>query len=539
MISVVIIEDEYLIRERIKKCIDWTALGFEIIGEACNGDEAMNLVEKLLPDIAIVDINMPFMNGLEFSKAVNDKKMGIKIVILTGYSNFDYAREALKAGAVDYLLKPVDEIEITRIMTVLKSKIELEKSLADNFEKLKIKSQIENNAEKDKFMQSVFDIEFTKTNGVDTAKFKTYFPELDEKHLLVVIIGIDNISGIITEKNDYDVWMFAVKNIIEEYFGQTENCCVTYDFKGRIAIVLNIGFDKDIKSMESFISICRNAQNSIIRFLGFSVSIGIGGEYNLYENICFSYKEAVSALKNKIILGNNSIIEFSSLNVMESRNTDFQFRKNILISLRMGDIHKIQEIIHEYIELVEFKKMNVESIYIIIFEFNLAIQEFINEKKVNLAEYDIEMKELINPWDLIERSESLQELDEWLCNKAYKVLEMCTGLKISVNTALIDEITRFINSNYMNFNLNLDMLARNVFMNPSYISSSYKKDTGISLTEKITEVRMIKAKEILDAGNTALDTVANLVGYNDPYYFSKCFKKYFGVSVSKYIHRFH
>lgn len=125
MIRVMVIDDEPTARKLLISSVDWNGLGMEIAGEASNGIEAINVIDDLEPDIAFVDISMPFMNGIDFSKIAVQRYPNLKIIILSAFDDFEYARECIKLPVVDYLLKPIDEEEIEKALKDAKKEIEL------------------------------------------------------------------------------------------------------------------------------------------------------------------------------------------------------------------------------------------------------------------------------------------------------------------------------------------------------------------------------------------------------------------------------
>lgn len=135
--KIVIVDDEYLIRNLIRNCIDWDSLGIEIIGEASNAHECLNLMEKSKPDIVLTDINMPLTNGLDMSKHLLDKYPDVKVIVITGYSEFEYAKRSIRLGISDFLLKPIDDEELKDVVLRLKEKIEKEKAEINEVKNIK------------------------------------------------------------------------------------------------------------------------------------------------------------------------------------------------------------------------------------------------------------------------------------------------------------------------------------------------------------------------------------------------------------------
>jgi len=145
IIKVMIIDDEYLIRNLIKNCIDWNEIGIDIIAEASNAVEGLNLINKNKPDIILTDINMPITNGLDMSKGILERYPDIKVIVITGYDEFEYAKRSIKIGISDFILKPIDEEELKNSVLKLKKEILAEHLKKKEYNNIKEKMVTFNN----------------------------------------------------------------------------------------------------------------------------------------------------------------------------------------------------------------------------------------------------------------------------------------------------------------------------------------------------------------------------------------------------------
>lgn len=137
ILKVIIVDDEYLIRNLIKMKIDWEEVGMEVVGEAANAEQALELVDNLNPDIIFTDICMPSMDGIEFSKLVIERYSHIKIIIVTGYDDFEYARSSVRLGISDFILKPINSDELMQSLSKLRSIINSERNHEKEYNQLK------------------------------------------------------------------------------------------------------------------------------------------------------------------------------------------------------------------------------------------------------------------------------------------------------------------------------------------------------------------------------------------------------------------
>ncbi len=164
LLKVLIVDDEHLVRNLLRNCINWNEIGYEVVGEASNAHEALDLVEQLRPDVIFTDIYMPFMDGLEFGKIVFEKYPTIKIIVLTGYEEFEYAKKSVKIGIADFLLKPINDDEIRKVALNIKSKIESERNQRNEYDR--IKNQLEENLPylKEKLLNSIIQNTYDANN---------------------------------------------------------------------------------------------------------------------------------------------------------------------------------------------------------------------------------------------------------------------------------------------------------------------------------------------------------------------------------------
>lgn len=532
MIKVILVDDEFLVRVRLRACVDWNELGFEIAGEAENGEDALALVEEVHPKLAIVDINMPFINGLDFAKIVRERYPDLKVVILTGYSSFDYARGALQAGVVNYLLKPVIQDELKKILLELKEQIIQDSQLRENIENLKVNSRERITLLKQRYILSILEgtaLDFSD-DGIE--KFKLFCPRLLNSDLVAVVISIDGlISGNVYE-NDRELWRFAVSNIFSEIF-ESENCFeISYDQNGQIVLVVNTINVENDNSIVDYISLCEIAKSLVKEYLHFTVTIGVGKVHNGISEICSSYKEAQIAIKNKLILGNNRIITYSSIEPNRGVvSGDMNFRNNMLINLRLVNAKEVMGELHRIFGAIVEKGLLIENLYMILSELLLTVKNFAKENEINMSELtdeDINISELINS------KETLTEVEDYFKGILNNIIRVYSNRRYMGHTRVVDKVKGYIDLNYSNRDLSLENIASNMSINASHLSNIFKKESGLSITEYLTECRMKYAKELIDKGDKKLFEIAELVGFNDPYYFSKCFKKAFGVSASKY-----
>lgn len=218
MLKIMIVDDEFYFREALKVSLPWNELGFMICGEAKNGKEALEKLEDLKPDIILVDINMPIMDGLEFVQEIRETGSGCKIIILTGHSEFLYAKQAVQLGVYNYILKPVNEKELTETLFKIKKAIHREKSIRIEIDRLKQQVKESIPLLKDKFLNELIQGSLIP-NKKDLEKRMEYLGiNLCSEYYRVATIEINHENYKQWNDEDKQLWKFAVSNIACEIF---------------------------------------------------------------------------------------------------------------------------------------------------------------------------------------------------------------------------------------------------------------------------------------------------------------------------------
>ena len=536
MLKVMIIDDEFYFREALKVSIPWNELGFHICAEAKNGKDALEKAVKLNPDIMIVDINMPIMDGLEFVRNVNEKGIGSKIIILTGHSEFNYARQAVQLGVNNYILKPVDDDEL--IKSLIETKEIIEKEASIKIEADRLRQQLKDSLPllKDKLLNELLQGGFIRGKHETMKKMEYLNVNICSKYYQVVTIEMEYEESSGWNNEDKQLWKFAVSNISGEVLAEQYVFDMCYDTEDRICIILGTE-EMDHKSdisplLHNRLELIRNV---VQKHLGFTVSIGVGNIKNGLFDIHASYKESIVALKNKLTVGKNKIIPYSTVSdsIIKGNLFTGEHRSQLLMNLRTADEREVQRLIRQI--FIEMRSDNIhhEILFVVCIELVAVCLEYIVEAGLSLK--DILPGNSLNIIEQLQSKGSIDEMESWIEEIYRHTMELSKRNRSSKVSKLIDEVKKYIGDNYTNDDLNIDEIARKLFVNYAHLCFIFKRDTGVTINEYLTELRIKKAKELFDRGNTLVLDVASKVGYADANYFGKCFKKFYGLAPSKYI----
>jgi two-component system response regulator YesN len=527
LLKVLIVDDEYLVRNLLKHCIDWNEIGYEVIGEASNAHEALDMVDSFKPDVIFTDIYMPFMDGLEFGKAVFERYPNIKIVVLTGYEEFEYAKKSVKIGIADFLLKPINDDEIRKTAINLKYKIESEKNYHQEYER--IKKQLEDALPylKEKFLNQI--LSGSIEQGEIEAQAEYFSINLNYEHNIVAVIEVTstNSENSIINEEERLLLNFKAYNLVAKFFREDPYVTVFRDNSQNI-VILNC--DKKLDFSECLESI----RSMIINTLKCNVSIGEGKAYSSVDKIRNSYNEALYALKYKIIAGKNQVISYDEINFSDSNKTRLHNDNfdTLAFYLKAGLYSKAKE----YIEKA-FSDYNSEGMLRI--ETYRALASHIISVVLNvITEIDISISDIFSgakqPFEQIFKIDTLPEIRSYLINITEKTVKTIRDTQAKKVNHVIEQIREYINQNQSDPDITLSNTAKKFYMNMSYLSRIFKKETGYTFVEYLTRVRMEKAMKLLKETDLKAYQVAEKVGIVNPHYFGLCFKKWTGVSINDF-----
>lgn len=536
MLKIMIIDDEFYFREALKVSVPWKELGFEICGEAKNGKDALEKVADLNPDIMIVDINMPIIDGLEFIQSVKEKGIESKFIILTGHSEFNYAKQAVQLGVNNYILKPVNEEELISSLFEIKEIIKRETSIKFEFEGLKQQVRDSLPLLKDKLLNELLQGSLIPKENETLKKMEYLKININSDYFLVITIELDCGDDTSWDNEEKQLWKYAVSNITSEILDEKFIFDICYDIDDRICII--VGMD-GTQNKSDFLTLleCRLelVRTAVCKHLDFTITVGVGSEKAELFDIPVSYRESIIALKHKLTLGKNRIILYSLVAESGIKGTVFsgEYRSQLLMNIRTADEEEVNKLISQVFMRVRGENVHHQILFVVCIEMVAVCMEAMVEMGLRIE--DVITKGSFNIVEEIQSKKSIAEMETWIKEIFMHTLETIKRNKISKASRLIEEVKKYISRNYQKSELSIDEIARNLFVNYAHLCFIFKRDAGVTINEYLTEFRIRKAKELFDSGNTLILDVASKVGYADASYFGKCFKKYYGLAPSKFI----
>lgn len=532
MYKLMMIDDEEEVRQGIIQKIEWEKYGFEIIGEAENGREALDLIEKSIPDVVITDIKMPIMDGLELSSILKESFPVIKVVLLTGFDEFKYAQQAINYGIVEYVLKPVLPKDMVTLLQKLKEKIDKETTQKEGIKELKEHYAKSIPIMRDKFLTSLITSKLRKDEI--EKKISTYNLNLRGNGFAIASICIDQSS--IKEKNffedDIELIKFAVMNISEEIIKKHSLGEVFFHINCLVVITRFEKLDKENIYKRTFL-VLEEIRQSVEKFLGFTVTIGMGNICCELNKLDDSFKSALSALDYRLVIGNNKVIYIDDLEPQFADGIVFDENKEKVLttSIKFGTESEITDAIELLFKDLCDIKTSFKDYQVYLIEILAAIVKI--SKNLQL-----EMKDVLglnyNLFVEIYQFGTIEEVKDWIKSICIKLMQDISYKRQDYSKLLLDKAKEYINNNYSDEDIGLNKVSNYLHISPSYLCMIFKKEMGDTFLNYLIRVRVEVAKDLLGSTNLKTSEIAEKIGYADPNYFSYFFKRNIGLSPREY-----
>lgn len=486
MYKVFIVDDEPIIREGLKKIINWDGCGFKIVGEAGDGLEAFEKISKLKPDLCIIDIKMPEIDGLELISKIKEIKNDTKILILTGYPEFDYAQRAIDLGVEGYILKPVDPEILLDKLNKLYIQLEKEKILLENskeriLEKL-LKGYLELNDEE---VNRIFNL------------------NLPWKSYQVILIYSEK------ERDCY--------RIFKELLRFFSFCFIV---EGRVGVVI----EDFVKERRKLLTLKNFLKNKFEDYFIFSV----GNKVSSIKQINCSYKTALSLLQKRFLYENKGFLISSERSCLSNLKGSFDFKDKIIKAIESFDFIALDVLLEEKMRLHIANEDEEHEIKLSYFDLYINVITSLSFQYSKFKDFSEKyLKKRI--FDEFYNKKTLLDLHNYIKDLFLDVFKDFSEI---VGSSPFWKIAEYIEANYYK-DLKLKNIAREFGYNPCYLGKIFKKYTGEKFNTFLDKVRICKAKDLLISGMKVVD-VAEKVGYKDLDYFVYKFKKYTGKSPQSF-----
>lgn len=539
MLKIFLAEDEVIVRETIKRMIPWEDLGFELVGEAADGEMALPLLLRQKPDLLITDIKMPFMDGLTLAKVAKKEIPGLKVVILSGYDDFNYAKQAINIGVEDYLLKPITKNALIERLTEIRSRYEHEKTQKEYYEKFHREMQAyEKNSSRDFFEALV-------SGSMDMMEIYRRSEKLgldivaEAYNVLIFTMNCEeDFSG---QREGYSEWEAESLELLEEFFSENTSAmlfrCNIFSYgvliKGQketieentrscVSEIQRI-FDRKEQKRQWFVAAGEPVERlSQIQKSYYSASRAFSQRYLYDENILY-YDEMASMEKKNVTEDDSTYLQKVDVNALNPAILQ-KFLSN-------GLLEETEKFVKDY-----FYAIGQEPLESLVFRnyvtlnVRFSVMSFLKEIGCDTRTLEQEDTEDV----LSESSKSLENAiayAEKIISQAIALRDQNSGNK---NRSILKTAVDFIDSHYMEEDMSLNKAANAANVSANHFSALFSQNMGQTFIEYLTNLRMNKAKEYLRCTSMRSSEIAGEIGYKDAHYFSYLFKKTQGMTPSDY-----
>ena len=513
--KVFFVEDEIITREGIRDNVDWQASGFEFCGEAADGEMALPLLRTTQPDVLITDIKMPFMDGLQLSKIVRERMPWVKIIILSGHDEFEYAQKAISLGVTDYLLKPVTVQKLQNTLKKLSVQLDQERREQDNLKKLQEQVQENQATLRERLLFKLVVGAISPTDAIEKGQILGL--DLIARYYLVVILKIA--LGDRTEQYDHDEYQ-QVQLVLIELVEKNPDVFVLKRDWGDLILIMK---GSTAEYLEEERDLLLDEIKREVAKTRYQLTIGVGASKKRVADICQSFVDALVNIQNPVSenkAGANQAVERAELLKVDKLAVENY--------LRYGSKDGFDEFFNAYLQPLSETALKSTLIKNYIFvDVILATAKLVNELD---GEVDKIIPELNSIETILSNVKSVEQLRE----QAYKILSIALAYRDSRPNGqyknLIHQAKEYLELHYTNPDLSLNEVAAQANLSASHFSVVFSQETGQTFKEHLTEIRINKAKELLRMTSLRSADIAYQVGYNDPHYFSSVFKKNTGLS---------
>jgi two-component system response regulator YesN len=525
MLKVFLVEDEIVVREGIKNNINWQEHGFHFCGEASDGELAYPMIQKTKPDVVLTDIRMPFMDGLELSRLIKRDMPWVKIIILSGYGEFEYAKEAINIGVTEYLLKPISSAELIKSMKSVKDNLLKEQEEKANLEKFQRDMKEYEVEERRRLFQDMVGGNLSLANILERGNDLNL--ELSALSYNIVLFKMNG-----PKQSGYEAASFTEAAQELEVLLESKKNVIKFDcfIEGIALLFKGSSIEETLKIQEHYINEIKKIMNSKKNLSYFG---GIGMPVRRLGELPNSFQEASRAFAYRYILDISEILDSAAISGdriaiaqpagLDMGNVIQLDKKKVEGFLKSGNKEDISYFVEEYLKSIGnanrnsllFRQYMVMDMYYIVAGFSEELG------------YGTEVIE--EPFQDI--SQMTMQISSFEFTKRYieKIFNQAVDLREESSSKHLNDITNkakiFINENYQKDELSLNLVANSVYISPNHFSAVFSQKTGNTFIKYLTDLRMSKAKELLKCTDMRTSDIGYAIGYKDPHYFSYLFKK--------------
>ncbi len=527
MFSVVLIDDEPIIRQGLRSMVKWEELDCEVCGEAEDGAEGVELIREWQPDIIITDIRMREMDGLSMIREIRELVPHAKIIILSGYRDFEYARDALQLGAFDFMLKPSNIHEIHETLGRAVEELRQEGNAVEELDRLRALYEENLPAIRTKLLYDVI-------CGMQMEDLQRE----EQRCMLVLTQYVAVAVEVDGEPDDEHADSRLYQLGISELFSDAFSDCQVYDVPltaERIAFVVCICQEE--VDYEAVILSCARFQDRVEHCFGITVSLGISTVGSGLTSLHEKWQECQSALEHKLYVGARAMVCYKDLMPilpLEDFSVLETYRAAMLEGVRLGDVAHVRETLESVFaylgQLDSDIGPHIRNFYWQTIHSVNAIRRSVIQTETGVPSGAEQLESL---YDMIHACSSVADLNDVLMQVVLHEVDRIHQFNHKNISQKVQSILDYVDAHYQEV-ITLGDIGNCIYTSTYYASRIFKQEMGKTFTDYLNEYRIARAKEFLQDVRYKVYEVADLVGIPDPHYFSKLFRKYTGKTPMEF-----
>ncbi len=510
MHKAVLVDDEYFDLEGLKQLIPWQEMSIEVVCTARSSFAALDFIENHPIDLLITDIKMPIMSGLELAQKVLEKKPRIKVVFISGYEDFQYARQAIALNASGYVLKPVDDAELIELLKTVVLQMDLGSKRQTSQANLAILQMLEGTHDQDKIADLPEEFGFDFSSGAYAAAMI----EVDDAAGKLPAMGREQ-RGIELQQ----VVLAVTEWIRDRGIGYS---CKLSD--NQIGSIVMLPYEEAEARLEELVRFVEEHTDR-------TITAGLGGAVAAPEQVWKSFQQAKELLGYKMFIGKNKCITSKMSRVQYAKDAKDlnQILGSMFKAMVNYELVRIDDCVEDLFVLIKClgHKITVYNFSVHVISMLDAQLNTMNESLQSILGWEFEAL------DVVHQFETIDDLQSWLRRCLFEISETLYMKRQNKNGKLIQDIERYVDL-HLSDTLTLREVANYFSYSPNHLGYLFKEQAGEHFSDFVIRKRLEKARELLQQPALKIYQVADQVGYKNLTYFSRQFKEYYGTPPGNY-----
>ncbi len=530
MYKLILVDDENEICQGLREIVPFESLGFTVVGEAGNGVEALQLCEAVEPDLIITDIRMPLMDGLTFCRRARDVLPTAQFIILSGYDDFEYARQAIEVKTMGYLLKPISSAEFIEMLRSAKASLDEEFARRRNITRLTEYFRESLPLLREMLLSSLL------SGGVDGASAE----RSAEKYDISLQAAFYAVALLKTGENktpdgiaDDQLRLFAVRNILCEVLEERRSAYSFHVFihNGMLALLLLLPSGEESLYANAVLHL-EEARKTIRHYLACPLFVGVSGTCTRLSDVAELGQQALTALDQSVLSGKEHVLCITDIQPLDgqARRMDELHLRQLLNGMKAGETKQAQAALASLMNDCRTMYTHPKAYQTYLMELVMGFVRLVSELSLEREDIDQELNQVMQGF--FQQCPPVDEAADQLSRLMYLLIEAINSQRTTSSLRLATVAEQYLREHYSQEDLSLEELCLYLHISPSYFSMVFKKETKKTFHQYVTELRMDKARTLLSSTDLKTAQIAEQVGLPDPSYFSYCFKKHFGFPPS-------